>query len=289
METRVRVCVIGAGIAGLVTAKVLKQDGFDVTVFERGPTLGGVWAKSRTYPGLRANNPRETYAFSDFHYPRTADDFPTAEQVRAYLESYANEFGVRSLIRFSTEVVSVSRHPQTRESIARFRVRVRLTSHSETEETLDFSSVAVCNGVFSEPHIPKIRGREQFSGHVLHSSQFVDPSVVSDRRVVVVGAGKSALDCAAWAAERARSCTLLLRAPHWMMPRYFFGRVRFDRLVLTKFSELFVPYHRQSRVESLLHRPGKPLVWLWWRGVNRLLRTHLRMPPALVPDLPMPI
>jgi cation diffusion facilitator CzcD-associated flavoprotein CzcO len=87
-----RVCVIGAGIAGLVTSKVLKEDGFEVVVFEKQPELGGVWAASRTYPGLRANNPRETYAFSDYPYPETADDFPAAEQVRSYLGSYADHF-----------------------------------------------------------------------------------------------------------------------------------------------------------------------------------------------------
>jgi cation diffusion facilitator CzcD-associated flavoprotein CzcO len=38
-----RVCVIGAGVAGLVTAKVLRDDGFEVLVFERLPTIGGVW------------------------------------------------------------------------------------------------------------------------------------------------------------------------------------------------------------------------------------------------------
>ena len=54
MEETRTVCVIGAGLSGLVTAKVLKHDGFDVTVFEKAPTIGGVWAPSRAYPGLRA-------------------------------------------------------------------------------------------------------------------------------------------------------------------------------------------------------------------------------------------
>jgi dimethylaniline monooxygenase (N-oxide forming) len=43
-----RVCVIGAGLAGLVTAKGLTQDGLDVVVFEKQRELGGVWAASRT-------------------------------------------------------------------------------------------------------------------------------------------------------------------------------------------------------------------------------------------------
>src|SRR5215472_16115318 len=104
-----RVCIVGAGLAGLVTAKVLTQDGFDVVVFEKEREAGGVWSSSRTYPGLRANNSRESYAFSDFPYPDTADEFPTAEQIRAYLRAYIDRFGLRSLIRLSTEVVSITR------------------------------------------------------------------------------------------------------------------------------------------------------------------------------------
>jgi dimethylaniline monooxygenase (N-oxide forming) len=57
-----RVAVIGAGIAGLVTAKVLRDDGFDVLVFEKESAAGGVWIQSRTYPGLRTNNLRSHHS-----------------------------------------------------------------------------------------------------------------------------------------------------------------------------------------------------------------------------------
>lgn len=56
--------IIGAGFAGLSTAKVLRAFGFDVTVFEKEPDVGGVWAASRRYPGLTTQNPRTTYALS---------------------------------------------------------------------------------------------------------------------------------------------------------------------------------------------------------------------------------
>src|SRR5215207_6904242 len=129
-----RVCVIGAGIAGLVTAKVLRDDGFDVLVFERLPTIGGVWAPSRTYPGLRANNPRETYAFSDFEYPGTADDFPTAEQVRAYLDGYVVHFGLRPLLRLATEVRTVSRTPgRAGRRVSPFEVKLRAMDRTSRE------------------------------------------------------------------------------------------------------------------------------------------------------------
>ena len=37
-----RVAIIGAGVAGLATARVLVQQGIDCTVFERAAVLGGV-------------------------------------------------------------------------------------------------------------------------------------------------------------------------------------------------------------------------------------------------------
>jgi ACS family pantothenate transporter-like MFS transporter len=38
-----RVAVIGAGISGVVTAAHLKNEGLDVTVFERSSAAGGIW------------------------------------------------------------------------------------------------------------------------------------------------------------------------------------------------------------------------------------------------------
>lgn len=283
-----RGCIVGAGIAGLVTAKVLQDAGFDVVVFEKAPTLGGVWGATRTYPGLRANNPRETYAFSDFPYPETADDFPTAEQIRAYLESYTDRFGLRALICLATEVVLISHTQAGSGHDRRFEVNTRPTGGYRTQERAQFDFVAICNGVFSEPYVPQVEGRERFAGLVAHSSEFTDPHLVQGKRVIVVGAGKSALDCATWAARHGQSCTLVFRAAHWMVPRYFFGRIRVDGLLLTRFSELFLRYHRPSRVEALLHGAGRPLVKLWWLAQSRLVRAHLRMPPLLVPESPLP-
>jgi cation diffusion facilitator CzcD-associated flavoprotein CzcO len=283
-----RVCVIGAGIAGLVTAKVLTEDGFEVVVFEKQAELGGVWASSRTYPGLRANNPRETYAFSDYPYPGTADDFPTAEQVRSYLGSYADHFGLRPLIRLSTEVVSVKSISAPPGAAPKFEVVIRNIGANGTTDKLHFDFVVVCNGVFSEPWIPHIDGQERFAGTVLHSSRLTDPGMATGKRVVVVGAGKSALDCATWAAGHAQSCTLVFRAPHWMVPRYFFGRVRVDRIIMTRLAELFLRYHRLSRCEAVLHGPARVLVRAWWRGYSCLLRRLLKMPAVLAPDAPLP-
>jgi dimethylaniline monooxygenase (N-oxide forming) len=274
-----RVGVIGAGIAGLVTAKVLRDDGFEAVVFEKEPAVGGVWIESRTYPGLRTNNSRYTYAFSDHPYDRSADAFPTAEQVRGYLASYVERFGLTPLIRLSTEVVRVSRRETG------FEVEARGADGSAAVQC-DF--IVVCAGTFSEPHVPAIEGADRFAGVLLHSSQATDPALFVGKRVVVVGAGKSALDCAAWAGSHAEACTLVFRAPHWMAPRWLPGGVPADLLILSRLTELFFRYHRLSRSERFLHGPGKNLTRVYWRAVTTLFRLVLRMPAIMVPDETLP-
>jgi thioredoxin reductase len=284
-----RVCVIGAGIAGLVTAKVLRDDGFNVVVFEKLPTIGGVWAPRNTYRGLRTNSPRETYAFSDFPYLATADDFPTAEQVRDYLDGYVEHFELAPLLRLATEVCSVSRAPRSADRASSpFELTLRRRNGRARETRVSCDFVAVCNGVFSQPYVPPIEGRERFAGRVLHSSEMTDPFALIGQRIVVVGAGKSALDCATWAARHCRSCTLVYRAPHWMVPRYFYGHIRADRVIMTRFFELFTRYHSPNRFESFLHGPARGIVRLWWRAQTALLRRSLGVPSSLVPDHPLP-
>ena len=38
-----KIAVIGAGAAGLISAKTLSQAGVDVTIFEIGTCIGGMW------------------------------------------------------------------------------------------------------------------------------------------------------------------------------------------------------------------------------------------------------
>ena len=215
-----RVCIIGAGISGLITAKVMRDDGFEVVVFEKASAIGGVWEGTRTYLGLRANNPRETYEFSEFPYPKSADDYPTAAQVRDYLDSFVETFELRPLIRISSEVLAVSR---TKGEKGRhgFHVSVRSDREGAAAEEHDFDFVVVCNGVFSVPHIPDLEGSEQFAGGTLHSSEFLVPQVVTGKRVVVIGGGKSAIDCASFATRSAKICTLNFLSPPWVLPTFF--------------------------------------------------------------------
>ena len=100
-----RIGIIGAGEAGIGTAKMLLAAGFDCTVFERNSRLGGVWTDGYLDFGVQVQ--RELYEIPDFPHSPDTPDFTPGPVVQKYLEDYAREFGVTPHIRFNTTVTAL--------------------------------------------------------------------------------------------------------------------------------------------------------------------------------------
>ena len=103
-----RVLVVGAGAAGLISARTLHSFGFEVTVLERAARVGGLWAVSRgappspVYRDLVTNIPKECMATSDLPFPSSLPSFVTAADMEAYLESYSALLPASVDLRLST-------------------------------------------------------------------------------------------------------------------------------------------------------------------------------------------
>jgi hypothetical protein len=156
-----QVCVIGAGVSGLVSAKTFLEEGYEVTLFEKRQGLGGVWERSRTYPGLSIQNPRDTYAFSDYPMPASYPEWPSGEQICAYLESYAQHFGVAEKIQFGAKVTKVERKSG---NTTGWMVSVSFQENDREirKQNYEFDFVIVCNGICDIPYIPNLPGMEEF-------------------------------------------------------------------------------------------------------------------------------
>jgi cation diffusion facilitator CzcD-associated flavoprotein CzcO len=252
--------IIGAGFAGLSTAKVLKDFGFEVTVFEKEPDVGGVWAASRRYPGLTTQNPRTTYALSDHPMPSHYPEWPTGEQVQAYLQSYVERFDLARGLLLDTHVHDASLD----ETRGVWTVRATRNAASADERTIvrHFDYLVVCNGIFSAPQIPSFEGIEAFEtagGRVCHTSQFNDVNDARDRDVLVVGYGKSSCDVANAVAPTSRSTTVLARQLIWKIPKKFMNVLNFKFLLLTRMGEALFRYIELRGFERFLHGLGKPI------------------------------
>ncbi|GAA4900877.1 cation diffusion facilitator CzcD-associated flavoprotein CzcO [Actinomycetospora succinea] len=244
-----RIGIVGAGVAGLVTAKVLTEVGHDVVVYDRTPDVGGVWSATRRYPGLCTQSPRDTYAFSDFPMPRDLPEWPSGEQVQAYLEAYAAHTGVDRLLRLETEVTS---------AVPGDTGWVLETSAGT--DTVDH--LVVANGVFCEPSVPTFPGVEEFTaagGQVVPATALHNAEQVRDRHVVVLGYGKTACDVAVAVGPTAASTTVVARQLVWKVPRFVGGFLNFKHLLLTRLGESLFRYRYLRGIEKFLHGPANGL------------------------------
>mgnify|MGYP001340699901 CR=1 FL=1 len=249
------VLIIGAGLSGLVTAKTLLEYGYPVTVFEKEAEIGGVWAPSRRYPGLTTQNTRDTYAFSDFRMPRDYPEFPSGEQMQAYLKAYAAHFQVIPVIRLNHTVENAVLENDGKG----FRWTIAGKAGSQPFEAKgDF--LIICNGTFSEPAIPSIPGMEAFTrqgGAILHTSTAGAPGPYAGKRVAVVGFGKSACDLAAAIAGETEHTYLIYRQTKWKVPKRILG-INYKYFILTRFGEALTKLRYRNTAERLLHALGIP-------------------------------
>ena len=281
-----RVAIIGAGAAGLATARALLAQGFDCTLFERTARLGGVWTIG--YANFGTQVQRELYAFPDFPLPPEATDFTPGEVVQRYLEAYAQHFAILPRIRFATRVTAITGGADH----APWHLHIEHDGNA-AEEAFDF--VVVCVGLYSNvPHMPAFAGQAGFKGEILHVSGVADRAKLAGKRVVVVGFGKSAGDCALESAAVAARTSLVYRKVHWPVPPYLLGILPFKWAMLNRLTSTLVPlYYRPSALQRAVHGVGRPLVWLWWRIVERLLMAQYGLDsrggtrPNLVPDHPI--
>ena len=263
------ICVVGAGISGLVAAKVLRGRGHDVTVVEKSGDLGGVWEPARSYPGVQTQTPRDLYAFSDVPMPADYPEWPSGAQMHAYLAAYARRFDLRRHIRFRTEVLAASRRPGGR------GWSVTLRGPDGVVETARYDVLVVATGQFSRPRTLSLPGDAAFraaGGSILHSSEYVDGRQARGRDVVVVGFAKSATDVAMNAlAEGARTVTVVYRRPHWKIPYFLGGWVNFKNVLYCRAAEaMFMPWSPSSK-GRLARRLLAPAIWANWRALEALL------------------
>ena len=268
-----KIAIIGAGFAGLTTARHLRDFGHDVTVFEKVHDVGGVWSTTRLYPGVSTQNGKDTYRLADYPMPKTYPEWPTGWQVQEYLSAYADKFGLKPLIRLSTPVTHAAQVED-----GRWTVTFRPQGEEEQNESFDF--LTICNGIFSAPAVPDFPGQDAFraaGGTICHSSEFLKLDDARGKHVVVIGYGKSSCDVAVGLVDAAASMTVVARNLIWKMPKKLGGALNYKYLFLTRMGEALFPYIHMKGFEKFLHGAGKPVRNSMLGSVQSLITSQLRL------------
>ncbi|WP_156754429.1 NAD(P)-binding domain-containing protein [Actinokineospora pegani] len=233
-----RVCVIGAGSAGIATCQVLHARGIEFDCYEAGSGIGGNWryqndnGMSSGYRSLHINTSRKITEYRAYPMPSDYPPYPSHVQMLAYLESYVDHFGFRGSIAFRSEVTSVE--PVTGGGWA---VTV-LDRDSGESTTTAYESVVVANGHHWDPRDPEpsFPGEDTFTGVRTHSHYYRTPDEYAGKRVLVLGFGNSASDIAVETSNVAERTFLTLRRGGYVFPKFMFGKPADDMInpVVTK-------------------------------------------------------
>jgi thioredoxin reductase len=206
-----RYCVIGAGAAGLGAMEVLQRHGIAFDCFEQTDRVGGHWHTD--YESLHLITSRDLSGFTGYPMPSHYPVYPSRDQMRGYLEAFADDTGVRAHVRFGVRVECV-------EAIgADGRDGWRVTTSDGG--TRAYTGVLVCNGHLREQNVPSYPG--EFTGRQIHSGSYRSIDDIEGTRVLTVGAGNSGCDLAVDAANARLQSTISIRRGQMFQPKAVFG------------------------------------------------------------------
>jgi len=206
------VAVVGAGFGGVGAAVMLRRAGYDeVTVFERGERVGGVWHHN-TYPGAACDVPSHLYEFSFAPNPRWSRRYAPQSEIQAYLEDVARDHGVLDRVRTATEVSGASWDD------TRGRWVLQTSAGRHEADVL----VSAC-GQLSVPKQPTLAGLERFDGPVFHTARWRHDVDLAGKRVAVVGTGCSAIQVVPAIEPTTAHLDIYQRSPGWTFPKMDFA------------------------------------------------------------------
>jgi len=267
---RVRACIVGAGFSGIAAAIELRRAGVtDLVIVDRGQSIGGAW-RDNTYPGCACDVQSRLYELAVAPWPQWTRKFAGQEEIRAYLESVTEIFGLEPCIRLGTEVTRAQ------------WLEADDAWHIDTTQGPIVADVLIsaCGGL-TEPLYPDIPGASDFAGPAMHTARWDHAVDLRGKRVAVVGTGASAIQVIPAIAPDAAEVVVLQRTPPWVMPRRDRGIPAWYRSALTALP----PLQRTMRAASSWAREVQ-LLSFTRQGVfrslgERIARRHLE---AQVPD-----
>ncbi|MDJ0567731.1 MAG: NAD(P)-binding domain-containing protein [Pleurocapsa sp. MO_192.B19] len=201
--------IIGAGFVGLGIAQALKEAGIDYDQVDASDRIGGNWYHG-VYETAHIISSKKVTQFGNFPMPEDYPDFPSAQNMLDYINSFATHFDLYQHIEFNLKVNYV-----------------RPIKNNLWEVTFDnqeqriYKGIVMCNGHHWCKRFPEFEG--EFKGKIIHSKDYKRPEQLRGKKVLVIGGGNSACDIASEAARVAAKCVLSMRESVWFIPKTFAG------------------------------------------------------------------
>jgi putative flavoprotein involved in K+ transport len=212
---RYDVVVVGGGQAGLAAGYFLARQGRRFVILEAGDSIGAAW-RSR-WESLVLFTPRRYSALEGLAFPGDPDGYPTRDEVIAYLERYAQTFGLP--VEVNNAVRSLTKDGD------RFVLEL-------DDRRIEADQVVVATGPFQVPSTPGVARDLAPEVFQTHSTGYMRPTDVPQGTVVVVGGGNTGYQIAK-ELSTGRAVTLAVGARQTPLPQRILGRDLFWWLTKT--------------------------------------------------------
>jgi cation diffusion facilitator CzcD-associated flavoprotein CzcO len=196
------VLVIGAGQAGLTIAARLRQLDVSAVVIEREARVGDNWR--HRYSSLVLHNQVWANHLPYLKFPASWPAYLGKDELADWLEAYAS---IMALDVWTGTELTGARYD---EAAGRWVVTVRRADGAAEE--LHPRDVVLATGVFGVPYRPQIPGAADFTGRLLHATEYAGGTPAAGVRALVVGSGSSAHDVAQDLCEAGAQVTMLQRS-----------------------------------------------------------------------------
>ena len=206
------IIVVGAGISGIAAGYNLQKSCPKKTfaILEGRESLGGTWDLFK-YPGVRSDSDMHTlgFRFKPWIHKKSIADGPS---ILKYLNETVDDYNLRDKITYNQKVTASNWVSDTS--------TWELTVDDNGQEiSMSCNFLFLCGGYYSydKPFMPDFPGMDEFNGRVIHP-QFWDESLdYSNKKVVVIGSGATAVTLVPAIAESAKLTTMLQRSPSYVI------------------------------------------------------------------------
>ncbi|KAM3564804.1 hypothetical protein MY1884_000567 [Beauveria asiatica] len=208
------VVIVGAGISGISFAYRLQQTNPNLSyaIIESRHEIGGTWSLFK-YPGIRSDS--DLYTFSFPWKPWTKGQaIAEGALIQEYLDEAVQEQGIAPHIKFNHKVHAMDWSSDTN------TWTFDMTGADKKKKQLRSRFVCLGSGYYDydEPLKAVIPGIDQFQGSVIHPQFWPQDFDYTDKNVVIIGSGATAVTLLPSMTDKAAHVTMLQRSPSWIIP-----------------------------------------------------------------------
>ena len=206
------IIIIGAGISGINAAYRMQTElpKYKYTIVESRGAIGGTWDLFR-YPGIRSDSDLHTFGFP---WRPWGDKKIIADgnSIRKYVQECAEHYGIDRKIQFHHKMLAADWSSGEQ----RWALSVNADG---TQTTLYARFIILSTGYYdyNEPLQASIPGLENFRGKVIHPQFWPENYDYSNKKMVIIGSGATAVTLLPVVAEKAARVTMLQRSPSYVL------------------------------------------------------------------------